>query len=70
MNNKRVKGWHNVDKVYAEYKQAIQRSRIDQFILIVKGSVRVLKFVGIGFQSLDEAKAKVEVPQLLFALGP
>jgi len=29
MKNKRAKGWQNVDKLYAEYKQAIQKSRID-----------------------------------------
>ena len=26
MNNKRVKGWKNVDKLYAEYKQSIKNS--------------------------------------------
>ena len=44
MNNKRVKGWQNVDKLYAEYKQVIQRSRIQclnvQFTLVLKESVR------------------------------
>ena len=29
MNNERVKGWQNIDKLYAEYKQAIQKSMID-----------------------------------------
>ena len=29
MNNKRVKGWQIVVKMYAEYKHAIQKSRID-----------------------------------------
>ena len=24
MNSKRVKGWQNIDKLYAEYKQVIQ----------------------------------------------
>ena len=26
---KEKKGWQNVDKLYAEYKQAIQKNRID-----------------------------------------
>ena len=29
INNERVKGWQNIDKLYAEYKQAIQKSMID-----------------------------------------
>ena len=29
MNKKHVKGWQNVDKLYAEYKQAIQKSWIE-----------------------------------------
>ena len=29
MNKKRVKGWQNVDKLYAEFKLAIQKSRIE-----------------------------------------
>ena len=29
MSNKRVKVWKNVDKLYAEYKQVIQKSRIE-----------------------------------------
>ena len=29
MNNRRVKGWQNVDKLYTEYKQATQKNRID-----------------------------------------
>lgn len=37
MNNKRIKGWQNVDKLYAEYKQAIQKSRID----CLKGTVYI-----------------------------
>jgi len=28
MNKKRVKWWQNIDKLYAEYKQAIQRSSL------------------------------------------
>ena len=29
MKNKRVKIWQNVDKLYAEYKQIIQKNRIE-----------------------------------------
>lgn len=29
MKNKRVKGWRNVDKLFAENKQVIQKSRIE-----------------------------------------
>ena len=35
MNNKRVKGWQNVDKLYAECKQLIQKSRIEHLNGIV-----------------------------------
>ena len=35
MNNKRVKGWQNVDKLYAEYKQLIQKSSIEHLKGIV-----------------------------------
>ena len=28
MKNKRVKGWQNIDKLYAECKQVIQKNRI------------------------------------------
>ena len=27
--NKRVKGWQNVDKLYEEYRQVIQKSRTE-----------------------------------------
>ena len=66
--NKRVKGWQNVDKLYEEYRQVMQKSRIE----CLKGIVYIgckrkcravfLKFVGIVSQSLYETKAKVEVP--------
>ena len=29
MSNKRVKGWKNVDKQYAEHKQSIKKSNIE-----------------------------------------
>ena len=29
MYNKRVKGWQNIDKLCAEYKEVIQKSRIE-----------------------------------------
>lgn len=29
MNNRRLKGWQNVDTLYADYKQATQKNRID-----------------------------------------
>ena len=28
MKNKRVEGWQNIDKLYAECKQVIQKNRI------------------------------------------
>lgn len=34
MNNERVKGWQNIAKLYAEYKQAIQKSMIDCLIFL------------------------------------
>ena len=34
MNNKRVRGWQNVDKSFAEYKQVIRKSRTDVYFLI------------------------------------
>ena len=56
MNNKRVKGWHNVDKVYAEYKQAIQKSRIDCLKGIVYiGCKRMCKAVFIS-ESLPDLR--------------
>lgn len=34
MNNERVKGWQNIAKLYAEYRQAIQKSMIDCLIVL------------------------------------
>ena len=49
MNNKRVKGWQNVDKLYAEYKQVIQRSRIQCLKCVVyigfKGKCKAVFFL-------------------------
>ena len=48
MNNKRVKGWQNVDKLYAEYKQVTQERGIECLKGIVyigcKGKCRAVFF--------------------------
>ena len=76
MNNKRIKRWQNIDKLYAEctYKQVIQKSRTECLKGIVYTGCRrkcvtvFLKF-GIVSQSLVETKTNVEVPQRLANLS-
>ena len=63
MNNKGIKRWLNVGRLCAEYKQVIQKSRIEclQGIVYIgcKRECKAVffKFVGIVSQSLDETKA-------------
>ena len=53
MKNKRIKGWQNIDKLYAEYtcKQVIQNSKTEclkgivYILLVVEGRVRQFFFL-------------------------
>ena len=35
INNKRVKGWQNVDKLFAEYNQVIRKSMTECLIKLI-----------------------------------
>ena len=62
MNKKRVKGWQNVDKLYEEYKQLIQKSRIEHLRAVCcKDQLRSCNIEKTDFPKLCQNKGLGEL---------